>query len=93
MIDPVKVNVYARAAYDRSDKSIPLHVFEAHFREFAEKVRNDALNEAAAYHDTESEYYGTRHGDKDGVPFRIVSGWHELDAKRIRDLRNTDYLL
>lgn len=44
------------------------------------------LEVAAKWHETEAEYYEARHGDKDGVPFPIVAGWHRLHAQRLRAL-------
>lgn len=49
----------------------------------------DGVAAAVRYHDEEAEYYSTRHGDKDGVPFPIVAGWHRLFAQRILALRPT----
>ncbi|TCQ80007.1 hypothetical protein EDF68_10352 [Ochrobactrum sp. BH3] len=48
--------------------------------------QSHGLEVAAKWHESEAEYYEAHHGDKDGVPFPIVAGWHRLHAKRIRAL-------
>ncbi|WP_420961135.1 hypothetical protein [Brucella sp. IR073] len=51
--------------------------------------RDYGLEEAARYHEEEAEYYEARRGDKDGIPFPIVAGWHRLNAERLRSRKST----
>ncbi|MDP8249593.1 hypothetical protein [Pseudochrobactrum saccharolyticum] len=59
--------------------------FRAAIRTLSDFERR-GLESAAKWHESEAEYYEARHGDKDGVPFPIVAGWHRLHAERIRAL-------
>lgn len=52
----------------------------------ASAARELALEEAARYHDKEAEYYSTRNGALDGVPFKLVAHSHRLYAAAIRTL-------
>lgn len=54
-------------------------------------TRELALEEAARYHDKEAEYYSTRHGQLDGVPFMLVAHFHRLHAEAIRALSSPDH--
>ncbi|MGH6774733.1 hypothetical protein [Brucella tritici] len=49
------------------------------------------LEEAAGYHDKEAEYYSTRNGTFDGVPFKLVAHFHRLHASAIRALSSPDH--
>lgn len=48
-----------------------------------------AMEKAARYHDNEAEYYSTRSGALDGVPFKLVAHFHRLHASAIRALSET----
>ncbi len=48
------------------------------------------LEAAARFHESEAEHYEAHAGDKDGIPFPIVAGWHRLNAERIRALASAD---
>lgn len=48
----------------------------------------NSLEQAAQYHDKEAEYYSTRNGQLDGIPFGLVAHHHRLHAAAIRKLPN-----
>ena len=52
--------------------------------------QKDGIETAAKWHESEAEHYEAHAGDKDGIPFPIVAGWHRLNAERIRALAPAD---
>ncbi|MBA8838120.1 hypothetical protein [Ochrobactrum sp. RH2CCR150] len=54
-------------------------------------ARELGLDEAARYHDKEAEYYSTRNGALDGVPFKLIAHFHRLHAAAIRALSSPDH--